>query len=100
MPIAEFSVVPMGVETGVRKYVKKPLKIIKEISESEGLKYEVTAMGTIIEAESLDKIFKVVKECNEAIFKMDVKRNIILIKIDDRRDKKETIESKMEGLKI
>jgi len=100
MPIAEFSIIPVGVEVGVRKYVKEALKIIEEISKSERLKYEITAMGTIIEADSLDEIFKVIKECNEAIFKMGVKRNVILIKIDDRRDKKETIESKIEGLKI
>jgi len=98
MTIAEFSIVPMGVDVGVRKYVKEALKTVREISESNGLKYEVTAMGTIIEGNSLDEIFRVVKEANEAIFKMGVKRTVILIKIDDRRDKKETIESKIDGL--
>jgi len=95
MPIAEFSIVPIGVEVGVRKYIKEVLERVKEISENKNLRYDLTAMGTIIEADSLDEIFEVIKEANEVVFKMGVKRTLISIKIDDRRDKKETIQSKI-----
>jgi uncharacterized protein (TIGR00106 family) len=82
--MAELSVVPLGTSsTELSSYVAEALKRIKQI---KGLKWQLTPMGTIIETDSLDKLFEVVKDAHEALFKIGAKRVSTIIKIDDRRD--------------
>jgi uncharacterized protein (TIGR00106 family) len=59
----------------------------------------VTPMGTIIETDSLEKAFDVVKRTHEAVIEAGAKRVITTIKIDDRRDKDRKMEDKVEKLK-
>lgn len=93
MPIVDISVVPVGTKTtSVRKYVQTAVAIIKK----SGLKFQVSSMGTAIEGE-LDKIFKTVEEIHEACFTKGAKRLLTTIKIDDRRDKKQTMEDKIKA---
>ena len=59
MVIDEVSVVPVGTRTpSVSKYVAKALGVLKE---EKNIKYELTAMVTILEGE-LDKVLGAVKE--------------------------------------
>lgn len=96
MIILEFSVVPVGTgETGVSEYVAKACKAI----ESSGVRYMVTPMGTIIETDTIEKAFDVVRKTHEAVFEAGAKRVITTIKIDDRRDKSRKMEDKVEKLK-
>ncbi|MBC7113931.1 MAG: MTH1187 family thiamine-binding protein [Candidatus Methanomethyliales bacterium] len=96
MIILEFSVVPVGTgKTGVSEYVAKACKVI----EASGVRYMVTPMGTIIETDSLEKAFDVVKRTHETVFEAGAKRVITTIKIDDRRDKDRKMEDKVEKLK-
>ena len=90
MIIAELTLTPLGVGTGVSGYVKKAFEVIK----NAGVKYELTPMSTIIEAETLEDIFKVVKAAEEAMLNAGAKRVIIDLKIDHRVDKDATMESK------
>ncbi len=95
--IAEFSIAPIGSgSTSVGRQVGAALKAIKNV---KGIKYEVNAMGTVLEAEDLDSIFETVKAASEAIFKLGEKRVQTILKIDDRRDKVGTIESKVKSAK-
>lgn len=97
MIILEFSVVPVGTgNTGVSEYVAKACKVI----ESSGVRYMVTPMGTIIEADTLERALEVVKKTHEAVIEAGAKRVITTIKIDDRRDKKRRMEEKVEALKM
>lgn len=90
MPIAEISVVPLGTETtGVSSYVRAALKIIEE----NDLEYEVGPMGTSVEGE-LDAIFAVVKAIHEELAKMGCNRIVTTLRIDDRRDKFQTMAGK------
>ncbi|RLI90261.1 MAG: thiamine-binding protein [Candidatus Altiarchaeales archaeon] len=100
MIIAEFSIVPLGTETtSVSRYVKVALKELKELEKEGGIKIKPEAMGTIIEAKNLEEIFNAVEKAHEAVFRLGVKRLVTEIKIDDRRDKESSIESKINALK-
>jgi uncharacterized protein (TIGR00106 family) len=82
--MAELSVVPIGTSsTELSTYIAEALRVIKQ---TKGAKWQLTPMGTIIETESLDKLFGLIKEAHESLFKAGAKRVSTLIKIDDRRD--------------
>ncbi len=91
--IVELSVIPIGVETSLSKYVAEVMKII----ESSGLKYESHSMGTNIEC-GWDDVTPLVRKCHERLSEMGVERISTLLRISDRRDKPYTIEGKMKSL--
>lgn len=94
MAIVEFSVVSIGTKTpSISEYVVEAVKVLKKYGN---LKFQVTSMGTIIEGDNLDEILNVILGAHEAIFKAGAQRVITTIKIDDRRDKKETTEYKIQ----
>lgn len=94
MIIAEFSVVPIGTKTpSVSKYIRKAIEAL----EKAGVGYKVGAMSTTIEAKDLDTLFKALKLAHNAVFEEGVERVVTTIKIDDRRDKNISIESKIEA---
>ncbi len=88
--IAQLSVYPIGEGTSLGRFVKKGVSVIKE----SGYKYEVGGMSTSIEVPDLDALFEVVKAVHGAHVKEGAKRVVVDLKIDDRRDKEATIESK------
>ena len=95
MAIVEVSVVPIGTKTpSLSRYVAEAIRVL----EKEGLNYELTSMGTIIEGD-LDRILRVVGKMHQAAFNGEVLRVVTTIKIDDRRDKAATRESKVESVK-
>jgi uncharacterized protein (TIGR00106 family) len=96
MAIAEVSVVPLGTKTpSVSQYVARAVKVL---DREKDIKYEMTAMGTIIEGD-LDRILAVVKKMHEGTFGEGVARVLTTIKIDDRRDKPQGIKEKVNSLK-
>ncbi len=96
MAVVEISIVPLGTgSTSLSPYVAECEKELRE--SSEGLKYELTAMGTIIEGD-LDQILKLVRRLHEVPFNSGAKRVSTTIKIDDRRDKKGTIDQKVKAV--
>jgi len=96
MTIVEVSVVPLGTKTpAVSQYVARAVKILEW---EKDLKYEITAMGTIIEGD-LDRILAVVKKMHEGTFGEGVARVITTVHIDDRRDKAQGMKEKVDSLK-
>jgi len=95
MIIAELSIVPIGDDVSVSKYVKV---FLEELNNSN-LKYEVGAMCTTVEAKNLEELFDVVEKAHEKVMDMGVNRAITSIKIDDRRDKETSIASKIEAVR-
>ena len=96
MAIAEVSVVPLGTKTpSVSQYVARAVKVLEQ---EKDIKYEMTAMGTIIEGD-LDRILAVVKKMHEGTFGEGVVRVLTTVKIDDRRDKAQGMKEKMDSLK-
>jgi len=96
MAIAEVSVIPLGTKTAsVSQYVARA---VRALEREKDIKYETTAMGTIIEGD-LDRILAVVKKMHEGTFGEGVARVLTTVKIDDRRDKAQSMKAKLDSLK-
>ena len=95
MAIIDISVVPLATETpSLSKYVAEAIKILKE---EKYVKYEFTAMGTIIEGR-LPRLLSMVRKMHDSAFNTGAERVVTIIKIDDRRDQAATISSKIEAV--
>lgn len=95
MIIAEISVAPMSEGTSVSEYVKLAEAALKKTC----LKTFPGPMCTAFEASTLDEILAAVKAAHQAVVDAGAKRVITNLKIDDRRDKAATMESKMTAVK-
>ncbi len=94
MVIVEFSIIPIGVGTSISEHISKAIKVL----EARKVKYQLTAMGTIFEVESLSEALEIILEAHEAVIKAGALRVITNIKIDDRRDKKTSMEDKVKSV--
>jgi len=96
--IAEVSIVPLGTgDTGVSGFIAEAVKALEKVAEANGLRYHVCAMGTAIEGD-LDVVWQAVKAMQEAMFAAGAKRLLTTLRIDDRRDKEETLERKRQAI--
>ena len=96
MALVEVSIVPIGTGApSVSQYVAQAVQVLEG---EKDIKYELTAMGTIIEGD-LERLLALVRQMHEAIFDAGVTRVVTTIKIDERRDKTSSMSSKMESLK-
>ena len=94
MIIAEISVVPIGEGTSVSRFVRLAIDELKKT----GLKTVSGPMGTSVEAASLNEILNAARAAHEAVMRAGARRVITTLKIDDRRDKPATMETKMKAL--
>ena len=95
MAIIEVSIVPLGTETpSVSKYVASAIKVLKD---EKDVKYQLTAMGTIIEGQ-LTHLLTLVHKMHNSAFDTGVMRVVTTVKINERRDKAATIRSKIEAV--
>ncbi len=93
--IARIQIVPLGTATtSLSQYVAACLDVIKQ---AQDISYQITAMGTIIQA-PLDRILELTQKMHEVPFAMGAKRVSTTISIDDRRDKPQTIEGKVKAV--
>ncbi|MEL7569030.1 MAG: MTH1187 family thiamine-binding protein [Eubacteriaceae bacterium] len=76
---------------------QKALDIVKNNIENSGFKYIETPMSNVIEGD-LDEILKLVRKIQEEIIAAGYGRTYSIIKIDDRRDKKGTLEQKLNSV--
>lgn len=95
MIITQLSIIPIGKGTSVSSYVK----IVLETLKKEHVKFQTNAMGTVIETRDLATLFTIVQKAHTAVVTAGAERVITEIKIDDRRDKDASIESKLNALK-
>jgi len=90
--LAEFSIIPLGKDESVSKYVAKAVEIIHQ----SGCDYRINPMGTVIEGD-WDEIMDLIKKCHNAVRK-EAGRVITNITIDDRSVQGSRIEKKIESL--
>ncbi len=96
MAIMELSVVPIGTATtSLSQYVAKAVQVLQK---EKDIKYELTAMGTIIEGD-VEHLLTLVRRMHQSAFDAGAKRVLTTIKIDERRDKPSTISSKVDSVK-
>jgi len=95
MAIAEVSVIPIGTgSTSLSSYVADMQRVLENV---EGITYELTSMGTIIEG-PLGRILAAVEVLHESPFMGGAQRVSTSVKIDDRRDKNSTSRGKLESV--
>jgi uncharacterized protein (TIGR00106 family) len=91
MAIVEVSIVPVGTgTTGISSYVAGCVKLLQD----ERIRYQLTPMGTVIEGD-LDLIFSVVRKMHDQPFNAGAGRVLTTIRVDDRRDRKATMNGKV-----
>ena len=94
MITCDFAILPVGCETTECKdYVTAAIQVIKD----SGLNYQLTGMGTQIEAENLEELYSAIAKAQEAVFEVGVGRVYTVIKVDDRRDlENRTLDAKVD----
>ena len=79
MITADFAILPVGINsTELKEYVTKAVQVIKD----SGLNYQLTAMGTQIEADDYESLYHAIAKAQEALFDMGLGRVYTVIKID------------------
>jgi uncharacterized protein (TIGR00106 family) len=94
MIITQFSIAPLGRGTSISSYIK----IVVEILKKEHVKFQTNAMATVIETKDVTTVFNVIQKAHLAVVAAGAERIITEIKIDDRRDKEATMDSKLKSL--
>ena len=94
MITCDFAILPVVTKTTVCKdYVTAAVQSIKD----SGLSYQLTGMGTQIEADNLEELYAAIAKAQEAIFELGIGRVYTVIKIDDRRDmENRTLDAKVD----
>ena len=96
MAMVEVSIVPVGTRApSVSKYVAKAVQVLQG---EKDIKYELTAMGTIIEGD-LERLLALVRKMHQSAFDAGVMRVVTTVKIDERRDKASSMSGKVESVK-
>lgn len=96
MAMIELSVVPVGTATpSVSRYVAGAVRILQHEPD---IKYELTAMGTIIEGD-LERLLNLAGRMHQSAFEAGAMRVVTTIKIDERRDKPLTMNGKIEAVR-
>ena len=96
MAMIDISVVPVGTTSpSVSRYVTGAVKILQK---EPGIKYELTAMNTIIEGD-LASLLALAQRMHLSAFDAGAQRVVTTIRIDDRRDKPLTIEGKVKAVR-
>jgi uncharacterized protein (TIGR00106 family) len=96
MAMIEITVLPVGTPTpSVSRYVAGAIKILQK---EPGIKYELTAMGTIIEGDR-ERLLALAGRMHQSAFDAGAKRVVTTIKIDERLDKPLTIAGKIKSVK-
>ena len=96
MTIMEIAIVPVGTKTAsVSKYIASSIEILKK---EKSIKYKLTSMGTIIEADSVERLLGIATKMHNRVLNHRVKRVVTTVKIDDRKDKKLTMAKKIKSV--
>jgi uncharacterized protein (TIGR00106 family) len=95
MITAELTIIPIGTsKTSLSEYIAAAVAAL----DNNGIKYELTGMGTLLESDDLGKIFSAITAAHEAVFEKGAERVATSIKIDERRDEERTIKDKISSV--
>lgn len=95
MAVLELTIVPIGTkETSVSNYVAGCERVLKYYPD---LEVRLNPMGTVI-AGDIDRAFEAIRKCQESVFENGANRVYSVIKIDDRRDKKASLDQKIRSV--
>lgn len=90
---AEVSIIPIGTtSTSISEYVAESEKALKK---HDSLNCSITGMGTQIEGQNIDEILAAIKDMHDAQALKGAQRIYTIVKIDDRRDKQNSLAQKV-----
>lgn len=94
MPIMEIKILPLGTRSAsVSEHVARAVKVVKD----KDIKHQLTSMGTIMEADSVEQLFDVAREMHKTALG-HVDRVVTFIELDERKDKALTMEGKLRSV--
>ena len=91
--LLEFSMFPTDSTESKSEYVGRIIGMI----DGNGVPYQLTPMGTIIETETLDEAFEIVKK-SYALLESDCNRVYSSLKIDIRKNRGNRLKTKIESV--
>jgi uncharacterized protein (TIGR00106 family) len=94
MIIAEVTVSVLGEGSSIGRFVRVAVEALKK----SGHKTVSGPNSTSIEAATIDEVFDAVKAAHLAVVETGAKRVVTTVKIDDRRDKAATMETKLKAI--
>ena len=95
LAVAEIFITPLGThDSTIREYIRALVPIV----EASGLKYQLTAMGTLVEG-PIDALLKLTKDLHDATFEahLGTDRVVTHLRLDERRGEPLTLEGKVQG---
>ncbi len=94
---AEISIMPIGTsETSIGKEIAAAYNAIRNITKLK--KVTLTPMSTQIESDSLEDIFQAIYAAHNSVKSVGAKRLISTIRIDERLDKPNTLDDKVQSI--
>ncbi|MGB9728999.1 MAG: MTH1187 family thiamine-binding protein [Thermoprotei archaeon] len=95
MLLADIHVSPIGTcSTSVSEYIKIVISVLKR----RNIKFIVGPFSTSIEIKDFNELALIINEIHEELYKIGIKRIVTEVRIDDRRDKEITLESKIQAV--
>ncbi|HWV88272.1 MAG TPA: MTH1187 family thiamine-binding protein [Capillimicrobium sp.] len=96
MATAEISVLGLGrSDPSTSEYIAE---MQRRLAAQDRVRYELHAMGTSLEGETAD-ILAVVAELHAVPFEMGLPRVYTVLKLDERRDKEQTLADKVQSVR-
>ena len=93
----EISVYPIGTSNTSASFYTA--KAIESIQKRDGIRYQINPMGTVLESNSIEKIYDAAKSMMEVVHNLGIARVEVVIKIDSRKDKHLKMEEKIDSIK-
>jgi uncharacterized protein (TIGR00106 family) len=95
---AEISIVPIGTsDTSMSKEIAAAYDAIRSIKNLK--KVSLTPMSTQVESDNLDYVFQAIHAAHDSAKSAGAKRVISTIRIDERLDKPNTLDEKIQSVK-
>jgi uncharacterized protein (TIGR00106 family) len=93
---ADLTVIALGrAEASASTYIAE---IQRRLERQDRVRYSLHAMGTSLEGSTPD-ILAVVAELHAVPFEMGIPRVYTVLKLDERRDREQTLEDKLESVR-
>ena len=96
---AEISIIPISTTNGDTSMSKEIALVYNAISQIQGLKTILTAMGTQVESNNLENILEAIKISHITLRNIGIERIMSSIRIDERLGKNNTLERKINSVK-
>ncbi|MCK4881507.1 MAG: MTH1187 family thiamine-binding protein [Candidatus Omnitrophica bacterium] len=95
MPIMEIKIIPLGTQSAsVSEHVANAVEVLQR----NNIKYRLTPMGTVVEADSVERLLEMAGQMHKtALHHLD--RVVTFIELDERKDRKATMEDKLKSVR-